>query len=310
MSIEELNTFLAVIRTQSLVAAARQLQVTPSTVTARIKALEEKLGQRLLHRRKSGAVLTSAGFKFQRYAELMTQVWRQARYEIALPPGVKGVCNAGLEFDLWHEVASRFLDHVRAHAPGIATAIWPGDQRQLQRWLGMGLIDMAFCYVPHAGEEYTSRLLFEDELILVSTRTGHSSVPDSDYIYVDHGDEFRRRHAEAFPEAPPSPVTIAASDWALEFVLRTGSKGYLPARRVEPLLAAGQLHRVRGAPAFSRRVYLVENARATRSWDWYEAAVAASTDAVLRHSRRDRSRPRRESSASRRHAPRTAPSRP
>ncbi|HTV94366.1 MAG TPA: LysR family transcriptional regulator [Steroidobacteraceae bacterium] len=277
MGFDELHTFLEVIRTQSLVAAARHLHVTPSTVTARISALENKLGQKLLHRRKSGAALTSAGFKFQRYAELMTQVWRQARYEIALPPGVEGVCNAGLEFDLWHPVGSRFLDHVRAHAPGIATAVWPGEQRQLQRWLGMGLIDIAFCYVPHVGEEYTSRLLFEDELLLVAARSGQSAALDSAYIYVDHGDEFRRQHAEAFPNARPSPVTIAASDWALEYVLRTDSKGYLPLRLVTPMLAAGRLHRVEGAPTFSRRVYLVENARARRSWAWYEAAIAASS---------------------------------
>jgi hypothetical protein len=70
-------------------------------------------------------------------------------------------CNVGLEFDLWQNVGSRFLDHVRAQAPAIAVAIWPGEQRQLQRWLDMGLIDIAFCYVPHAGEEYTSRLLVE-----------------------------------------------------------------------------------------------------------------------------------------------------
>jgi LysR family transcriptional regulator, flagellar master operon regulator len=277
MDLEELKTFLEVIRTQSLVAAARHLHVTPSTVTARISTLEEKLGQKLLHRRKSGAVLTSAGFKFQRYAELMTQVWRQARYEIALPPGVEGVCNAGLEFDLWHSVGSRFLDHVREHAPRIATAIWPGEQQQLQRWLDMELIDIAFCYAPHAGEEYTSRLLFEDELIFVSARSGQSDALDSTYIYVDHGDRFRRQHAEAFPDARPSPVTIAASDWALEYVLRTDSKGYLPSRAASPLITSGRLHRVQGAPSFLRRVYLVERARATQSWAWYEAAIAASS---------------------------------
>lgn len=190
---------------------------------------------------------------------------------------MEGVCNAGLEFDLWHNVGSRFLDHVRVHAPGIATAIWPGEQRQLQRWLEMGLIDIAFCYVPHAGEEYTSRLLLEDELILVSARADQSAALDSSYIYVDHGDQFRRQHAEAFPEARPSPVTIAASDWALEYVLRTDSKGYLPARVVGPLVAAGRLHRIEGAPLFLRRVYLVESARATQSWNWYEAAVSASS---------------------------------
>ncbi len=277
MDFEELNTFLEVVRTQSLVSAARHLHVTPSTVTARINTLEEKLGQKLLHRRKSGAALTSAGFKFQRYAELMTQVWRQARYEIALPPGVEGVCNAGLEFDLWQNLGSRFLDHVREHAPGIATALWPGEQRQLQRWLDMGLIDIAFCHVPHAGEEYTSRLLLEDELILVSAVADQSAALDSAYIYIDHGDQFRRQHAEAFPDARPAQVTIAASDWALDYLLRADSKGYLPSRVAAQLVASGRLHRVEGAPSFLRRVYLVESARATRSWTWYEAAVAASS---------------------------------
>ncbi len=278
MDLEELNTFLEVIKTGSLVAASRHLHVTPSTVTARISTLETRLGRQLLHRSKSGATLTAAGFKLQRYAELITQVWRQAHYDVALPPGIEGVCNAGLEFDLWHNIGSRFLDYVRARAPGIATAIWPGEQRQLQRWLDIGLIDIAFCYVAQAGEEYTSRLLLEDELILVSARAGQSAALDAAYIYVDHGDEFRRQHAEAFPEARPSPVTIAASDWALEYMMRTGSKGYLPARVAGPLVASDRLYRVDGARSFVRRVYLIESARAARTWAWYEAAVAAIGD--------------------------------
>ncbi len=276
MNLDGLQTFLEVVDAGSLVAAAPRLHVTPSTVTARINALEEQLGCQLLHRNKSGAELTSAGFRLQRYAELMTQLWRQARYDVALPPGVQGVCNVGLEFDLWRDVGSRFLDHVRAHAAGVVTTLWPGEQRQLQRWLDMGLIDIAFCYVAQAGEGFTSRLLFEDELALVSTQPAASVDLDPTYVYVDHGDEFRRQHAEAFPGARPSLVTIAASDWALEYLQRTDSKGYLPARLVAPLLASGRLHRVNGAPQFVRRVYLVESGRAVRTWDWYEAAVAAS----------------------------------
>jgi LysR family transcriptional regulator, flagellar master operon regulator len=165
---------------------------------------------------------------------------------------------------------------VRAHSLGIATAIWPGEHRQLQRWLDMGLIDIAFCYVAQAGEGFTSRLLFDDELVLVSARAGASAELDPAYVYVDHGEEFRRQHAEAFPGARPSLVTIAASEWAVEYLQRTESKGYLPTRIVAPLVASGRLHRVAGAPRFVRRVYLVESARAVRNWDWYESAVAAS----------------------------------
>jgi LysR family transcriptional regulator, flagellar master operon regulator len=276
MNLDELRTFLEVIDSGSLVAAAPRLHVSPSTVTARINALEEQLGCQLLHRNKSGAELTAAGFRLQRYAELMTQLWRQARYDVALPPGVQGVCNVGLEFDLWRDVGSRFLGHVRSHAPAVATAIWPGEQRQLSRWLGMGLIDAAFCYAAEAGEGFSSRVLLEDALLLVSARPGASAELDASYVYVDHGDEFRRQHAEAFPGARPSLVTIAASEWAFEYLEATGSKGYLPARIARPHAASGRLHPVAAAPRFVRRVYLVENVRAVRGWDWYEAAVAAS----------------------------------
>ena len=76
-----LRTFVEVVDCGSLIAAARRLNVTQSTVTARINSLEREIGQKLIHRNKSGTELTSAGFKFQRYAEVMLQLWRQARFE-------------------------------------------------------------------------------------------------------------------------------------------------------------------------------------------------------------------------------------
>src|SRR5262249_45310894 len=117
MNHAELATFLAVAELKSLARAAQRLNVTQSTVTSRLDSLEEKLGQTLLHRRKSGTELTSAGFKFIRYAELVTQLWRQASYEIGLPMGFTGVCNLGCYFDLWEGVGARFLDHMHRRRP-------------------------------------------------------------------------------------------------------------------------------------------------------------------------------------------------
>lgn len=276
MNLEELRTYLAVLETGSMVAASRRLNVTQSTVTARLNGLEAELGQRLLHRHKSGTEPTSAGFKFRRYAELMVQLWRQARYEVSLPKGFEGVCNIGLEYDLWPDVGRRFLDYVRENCPAVAIAAWPGEQQQIDRWLNIGLIDLAFCYRPQSGENFASRLLFDDELLLVSSR--ETAVPelDSSYVYVDHGDEFRRQHAEAFPGETTSGITIAASDWALDRLLREGGSGYLPCRHAKDMLASGQLHVVAGAPVFRRSVYAVENARTVRNWPWYEGAIASA----------------------------------
>jgi DNA-binding transcriptional LysR family regulator len=275
MNLETLRTFLQVVETRSLVAASRRLNVTQSTVTARLNALEEEIGQKLLHRGKSGTELTSAGFKFERYAEVMTQLWRQARYEVSLPKGFEGVCNVGLEFDLWRNVGQRFLDHVRRHRPKVALALWPGERRQVERWLRTGLIDLAFCYMPQSAEGFASRVLFDDELILVSGARRASASPGSDYVYVDHGDEFRRRHAAAFPGGNTPAITIASAEWALEHLLHNGGSGYLPRRHVSDLLRLGRLHAVKAAPSFTRRVYLVEATQTVARWAWFEAAIRA-----------------------------------
>jgi DNA-binding transcriptional LysR family regulator len=258
------------------VAAARRLNVTPSTVTARINGLEEEIGQKLLHRKKAGADLTSAGFKFRRYAELMVQLWGQARSEVSLPKGFEGVCNVGLDFDLWEGPGRRFLDHVRAHAPGVALAFWPGEQRMLDRWLSIGLVDIAFCHAPQGGERFQSRVLQDDELMLVSREPLPGPSLDSRYVYVDHGDEFRRQHAAAFPGDVTSALVIASSDWALDHLLRNGGSGYLPLGHVRDALASGALTRVPAAPVFTRRVYVVENAETVRPWGWYASALAAA----------------------------------
>jgi DNA-binding transcriptional LysR family regulator len=277
MNLETLRTFLQVVETRSLVAASRRLHVTQSTVTARLNALEQEIGQQLLHRGKSGTELTSAGFKFERYAQVMTQLWRQARYEVSLPKGFEGVCNVGLEFDLWRGVGQRFLEHMRRHRPKIALALWPGERLQVDRWLKTGLVDLAFCFMPPSADDFSSRVLLDDELILVSSAKRPQAGLGADYVYVDHGDEFRRQHAAAFPAESTSSVTIASSDWALDHLLRNTGSGYLSRRQVDDLVRRGRLHAVKGVPSFKRRVYLVEATQTVSQWSWYESAIGAVT---------------------------------
>jgi LysR family transcriptional regulator, flagellar master operon regulator len=273
MNIEELRTFLAIVETKSLVAASRRLYVTQSTVTARMNSLEEEIGQRLLHRGKAGAELTSAGFKFLRYAELMIQLWSHARHEVSLPPGFNGLCNIGLEFDLWSALGERFVDHLQDDERRIAASVWPAEQMQLDRWLRMGLVDIAFCYNPQAADNFSNRVIVDDEIILVSTRSASDSSLGPAYVFVDHGDQFRRQHAEAYPQYTAGLV-VASSQWALDTLLRRGGSGYLPARVAAPLLEEERLFQVANTPSFRRRVYLVENLATVPHWPWYEDAVA------------------------------------
>ncbi|MDP6812779.1 MAG: LysR family transcriptional regulator, partial [Alphaproteobacteria bacterium] len=55
MNIEHLRTFLDVAQTGSFHRSARRLNVSQSTVSARIKALEDSLDRVLFNRTKTGA---------------------------------------------------------------------------------------------------------------------------------------------------------------------------------------------------------------------------------------------------------------
>lgn len=65
MQWDDLRIFLAVARAGSISGAAKRLSVQHSTVSRRLRALEERLGTPLIERLKSGNVLTRAGEELQ-----------------------------------------------------------------------------------------------------------------------------------------------------------------------------------------------------------------------------------------------------
>ena len=68
MDTELARTFLEIVSTGSFIRAAERLNVGQTTVSARIRTLEQQLGRPLFVRNKGGASLTPAGEQFLRYA--------------------------------------------------------------------------------------------------------------------------------------------------------------------------------------------------------------------------------------------------
>ena len=71
MSWDDLRIFLAVAREGSISGGAKRLNVQHSTVSRRLRGLEQRLGVRLLERKKSGYVLTDAGAELKASASRM-----------------------------------------------------------------------------------------------------------------------------------------------------------------------------------------------------------------------------------------------
>ncbi len=82
----QLTAFAAVLNEGSFEAAARALHLTPSAVSQRIKALEERLG-RVLIRRGAPCVATEAGESLQRHAQQLRLLEAQALAPFGLGDG-------------------------------------------------------------------------------------------------------------------------------------------------------------------------------------------------------------------------------
>jgi len=170
MNIDLARTFLEIVDTGNFNRAAERLSVTQSTVSMRIKALEDELGRPLFVRSKSGTQLTAAGMQFRRYATTMVRVWEQARQELALPPGFRTVLTVGGEVSLWDRLLVQWIPWMRTAMPDVALRVEVGLSDGLMRKLIEGLLDVCVMYSPTSRPGLHIEKLVDERLVLVSTR--------------------------------------------------------------------------------------------------------------------------------------------
>lgn len=278
MNITALQTFLAIVDTGSLVRASQVMHVTQSTVTARLKTLEDEIGQQLLNRQKSGTTLTPAGTKLLRYARIMTGLWRQARYETSLPEGLASVCTFGCDRELWHGPGRDFFNGVISGNPEMAVSVLQGSARDLEEWLATGMVDVILTFDSVTRGNQTVHPLPPEELVLYSDRPNTPIDADPLYIFVDHGEEYRRQHAETYYGAGIARVSFDSSWWALQTMLDRGGSAYLPRALAEPYVADGLLHQL-DAPIYTRKKNLIVTDASAHTWTWFSPLVAALTAA-------------------------------
>lgn len=257
MDVDLARTFLAVVETGSFVEAANKVHVTQSTVSARIKTLEERLGRVLFTRGKSGAALTAAGVQFQRHASAMVRSWEHARLEIALAEGYRAVLTAGGQYSLWDGYLLDWVARMRTTAPDIAIRAQFGFSQTLMQALVDGTLDLAVLYTPQGRPGFEVELLFEDEIVLVSSAGEPAEEPDDSYVFIDWGPEFRADHSLNFPQISLPGTYLELGSLSVQYLLRHKASGYVPRRIAAPFLRSGVLRRSRRAPSFSYPAYMV-----------------------------------------------------
>jgi DNA-binding transcriptional LysR family regulator len=258
MDIELARTFVEIVSTGSFIKAAERLNVAQTTVSARVRLLEQQLGRPLFVRNKAGAALTPAGEQFLRYAPSFVQLWQRARQQVAVPEGHRAVLTVGSEVSLWQPLLAEWVKMMRRLHPDIALRVHVDVPQDLITHVAAGLVDIAIMYAPQHRPGLEVDLLSEEELVLATTSLETYRADDPKYVHVEWGPDFSLHHGVSFPDITPSLVSNLGP-LALDHVLSEGGSGYFRMRAVQQHLESGKLHLVPGAPHFSFPVYAVRS---------------------------------------------------
>lgn len=256
MDINLARTFLMVAETGSFIEAARKLNITQSTVSARIKGLEGLLGRPLFERSKSGADLTAAGEQFQKHALALVRVWQHAQLEVGLSDLHRDHLAVGAPLSLWDGFLLKWVSWLRSNVPDIAVSASSGLAPVLTQRLIEGTLDLAVMYRPTQPPGLTIEHLFDEEFVLVTSAKGTARRSANDYVFIDWGGEFQQDHAAAFPEFTNPGLHLDIGSMGIDYLLANEATGYFPNRIVRRFVARGRLRQPR-ARRFVYPVYMV-----------------------------------------------------
>ena len=233
MDIALARTFLMVAETGSFIDAGRKLNITQSTVSARIRVLEELFGRPLFERSKDGASLTGAGQQFQKHALALVRVWQHAQLEVGFSGPYRDHLAVGAHATLWDGFLMRWISWLRDNIPDIAISASASLSAVMIQRLLEGTLDLAVMYRP--GQPRT----------------------ESNYVFVDWGPDFQAEHAAAYPELTNTAVNLDLGSLGLDFLLANEASGYFPRRLVKRHVNRRRLRIPARARAFTYPVYMV-----------------------------------------------------
>lgn len=116
----DLRYLLEAHRTGSMATAGRHLGVDQTTVTRRIRALEDAIGTRLLDQNPKGFSLTTAGLKLLRHAESVESIAMKIEEEIAGGDyAISGIVRIGVPEGLGNYFLAHHLPTLNERLPDV-----------------------------------------------------------------------------------------------------------------------------------------------------------------------------------------------
>src|SRR3712207_2425437 len=206
----QLECFLAVARLGNVSRAAEEMFLTQPTLTARLKALEEEVGDELFVRTSRGMRLTDAGKEFLPYAERSVGSFEEGRRHLAELRGASGGrLVLGASPGVGTYALPGLLERFAAAHPGVSVSVRTGHSEDILEMVLKEEVQVGLTRaMKHPGIE--SLRLYEDELVLVVdpghrfTRRGSANlteIGEEQLIFFDHDSSYFEQTHSLFRNA-------------------------------------------------------------------------------------------------------------
>ena len=143
MNLKQLEAFLAISRHGGFIEAAERLNLTQSTISARIKELEQDLGVLLFDRSRRQIQLTPKGRELLDYAQQAVALQREIKQQIGSAESISGVFRIGVAELIAVTWLPQFVASVREHYPAVTLQFEVTMNPTMLDGLRSGSLDLA-----------------------------------------------------------------------------------------------------------------------------------------------------------------------
>ena len=165
----QLKAFLAAASAGSLRRAAEELSLSPSAVTARIKALEQAVGVPLFSRTGNRVSLTEHGRRLIGYARRLLDLEAEARQRLAGDGEDGPQLTVRLSESLGLGVLPAVLAAFRTRHPGVRLILAQRSAAGLARELRQGVVDCGVILgQPYAAEGIAATVIHREPLVAIA----------------------------------------------------------------------------------------------------------------------------------------------
>jgi DNA-binding transcriptional LysR family regulator len=252
----QLATFLDLAQTGSFHRTAERLGVTQSTVSGRIRALEDAAGATLFTRGRGGARLTTEGLRFAPHARALIRGWEEARRAAQGAGPVALTVRVGIQHDLAGARLGDWLTAFRRALPDAGFYIELDYSTQMCADVGAGRLDFAVLFTPVADPDLHVETLGTLAYRMVSTEVERlAAVDPARYILGNYAPAFAAAHRAALPALSEATVASGQNAAVAGLLTALGGTAYLAEETAAALVATGTVRIVADAPVLTQPVH-------------------------------------------------------